>query len=83
MEKWSLITSEETYKTKRGTPEIPARLVLEQAKPAAHVPGVVPLNTCEKSSSWSVSQQLLLLIYDHTPDSMETPEQCPIHVAQG
>lgn len=51
MEKWSVTTFEETCKTKRGTPEIPACLVLEQAKPAAHVPGVVPSGTCENSSS--------------------------------
>lgn len=67
MEKWSLITFEETCKNKRRPPEIPTCLVLE-AKPAVHVPSVVPSSTCENSSSLSVSQQLLL-IYDHTPDS--------------
>lgn len=51
MEKWSVITFEEICKTKRGTPKIPACLVLEWAKPAAHVPGVFPSSTCENSSS--------------------------------
>lgn len=51
MERWSLITFEETCKTERGIPEIPACLVLEQAKPAAHLPGVAPSSACENSSS--------------------------------
>lgn len=31
MEKWNLITFEETRENKRGTPEIPVCLVLEKA----------------------------------------------------